>query len=76
MSELRGFLVTYANGSSPHTPGQVTLSGSIEDAALRRGLELQPALSERRRRRARPPSNPTPISKKLEGSGTACSGSA
>jgi hypothetical protein len=33
VSELRGFLVSYAYGTGPYIPGQATLSGSIEDAA-------------------------------------------
>ncbi|MEO5845825.1 MAG: Ig-like domain-containing protein [Caldimonas sp.] len=33
VSELRGFLVNYAFGTGPYTPGQATLSGRIDDAA-------------------------------------------
>ncbi|MEO8311587.1 MAG: Ig-like domain-containing protein [Caldimonas sp.] len=33
ITELRGFLVSYAYGTGPYAPGQATLSGSIDDAA-------------------------------------------
>ena len=33
VSQLNGFLVTYASGSGPFSAGQSTLTGSIEDAA-------------------------------------------
>ena len=33
VTPLRGFLVSYAYGTGPYTPGQATLSGSTDDAA-------------------------------------------